>query len=234
MPKDRYRLYHVEKAKGGIALTMTAGSAVVSPDIAGGVRQSARLQGRDRAVDAAAGGRLPRAWRRRDDPAHASRAAHRLEQGGLAAGAGALADPRTGAPGVPQGDRGLGHRPHRRRLCGARRSACRRPDWMASRSTPTAICPTSSGRRRPTSGRMSTAAAWITGCASRSRARCDARRGRARHSSSASAWWPMRTGRSGCPAPKASRSRSASSLRADGFPQHHPRPYRYRCGARDR
>ena len=32
MPKDRYRLYHVEKAKGGIALTMTAGSAVVSQD----------------------------------------------------------------------------------------------------------------------------------------------------------------------------------------------------------
>ena len=32
MPKQRYRLYHVEKAKGGIALTMTAGSAVVSED----------------------------------------------------------------------------------------------------------------------------------------------------------------------------------------------------------
>ena len=32
MPKDRYKLYHVERAKGGIALTMTAGSAVVSPD----------------------------------------------------------------------------------------------------------------------------------------------------------------------------------------------------------
>jgi 2,4-dienoyl-CoA reductase-like NADH-dependent reductase (Old Yellow Enzyme family) len=32
MPKDRYRLYHVEKAKGGIALTMTAGSAAVSED----------------------------------------------------------------------------------------------------------------------------------------------------------------------------------------------------------
>jgi N-methyl-L-proline demethylase len=32
MPKDRYRLYHVERAKGGIALTMTAGSAVVAPD----------------------------------------------------------------------------------------------------------------------------------------------------------------------------------------------------------
>ena len=32
MPKEQYRLYHVEKAKGGIALTMTAGSAVVSRD----------------------------------------------------------------------------------------------------------------------------------------------------------------------------------------------------------
>jgi N-methyl-L-proline demethylase len=32
MPKDRYRLYHVEKARGGTALTMTAGSAVVSRD----------------------------------------------------------------------------------------------------------------------------------------------------------------------------------------------------------
>src|SRR5215469_11659288 len=32
MPTDRYRLYHVEKAKGGIALTMTAGSAIVATD----------------------------------------------------------------------------------------------------------------------------------------------------------------------------------------------------------
>ncbi|MDP7192230.1 MAG: NAD(P)-binding protein [Arenicellales bacterium] len=32
LPKARYRLYHAEKAKGGLALTMTAGSAVVSPD----------------------------------------------------------------------------------------------------------------------------------------------------------------------------------------------------------
>jgi 2,4-dienoyl-CoA reductase-like NADH-dependent reductase (Old Yellow Enzyme family) len=32
LPTDRYRLYHVEKAKGGIALTMTAGSAIVAPD----------------------------------------------------------------------------------------------------------------------------------------------------------------------------------------------------------
>ena len=32
LPKDKYRYYHVERAKGGIALTMTAGSAVVSED----------------------------------------------------------------------------------------------------------------------------------------------------------------------------------------------------------
>ena len=32
MPKERYAAYHVEKAKGGVALTMIGGSAVVSPD----------------------------------------------------------------------------------------------------------------------------------------------------------------------------------------------------------
>ncbi|MCF3932346.1 NADH:flavin oxidoreductase [Acuticoccus sp. M5D2P5] len=32
LPKDRYRLYHVEKAKGGIGLTMIGGSTVVAPD----------------------------------------------------------------------------------------------------------------------------------------------------------------------------------------------------------
>jgi 2,4-dienoyl-CoA reductase-like NADH-dependent reductase (Old Yellow Enzyme family) len=32
MPKERYRAYHAERAKGGVALTMTAGSAAVSRD----------------------------------------------------------------------------------------------------------------------------------------------------------------------------------------------------------
>lgn len=32
MPKARYTAYHVEKAKGGVALTMIGGSAVISPD----------------------------------------------------------------------------------------------------------------------------------------------------------------------------------------------------------
>jgi 2,4-dienoyl-CoA reductase-like NADH-dependent reductase (Old Yellow Enzyme family)/thioredoxin reductase len=34
MPKARYRAYHVERAKGGVALTMTAGSATVARDSA--------------------------------------------------------------------------------------------------------------------------------------------------------------------------------------------------------
>ncbi|MGB5935900.1 MAG: NADH:flavin oxidoreductase [Ornithinimicrobium sp.] len=32
MPQDRYRAYHVEKARGGLGLTMIGGSAVVAPD----------------------------------------------------------------------------------------------------------------------------------------------------------------------------------------------------------
>ncbi|GAA4283671.1 NADH:flavin oxidoreductase [Brevibacterium daeguense] len=32
MPKDRYRLYHLEKARGGVGMTMIGGSAIVSPD----------------------------------------------------------------------------------------------------------------------------------------------------------------------------------------------------------
>ncbi len=32
LPKDRYRLYHLEKARGGVGLTMIGGSAVISPD----------------------------------------------------------------------------------------------------------------------------------------------------------------------------------------------------------
>jgi 2,4-dienoyl-CoA reductase-like NADH-dependent reductase (Old Yellow Enzyme family)/thioredoxin reductase len=34
LPRDRYRAYHVEKAKGGVGLTMIGGSAIVSPESA--------------------------------------------------------------------------------------------------------------------------------------------------------------------------------------------------------
>ena len=32
LPKERYRLYHEEKAKGGIAMTMFGGSTLIAPD----------------------------------------------------------------------------------------------------------------------------------------------------------------------------------------------------------
>jgi N-methyl-L-proline demethylase len=34
LPGDRYRAYHVEKARGGVGLTMIGGSAIVSPESA--------------------------------------------------------------------------------------------------------------------------------------------------------------------------------------------------------
>ena len=83
-----------------------------------GFRQPAGLQGRDRAASGPAGGRVPRARRGGDDPDHPYGPPHRrLVVGRLAAGAGPLADPRTGPPLVSQGGGRLGHRAHRRRLC---------------------------------------------------------------------------------------------------------------------
>ena len=68
MPKARYRRYHEERAKGGVALAMTAGSAAVS-----------------RALDPRADRCPARTRLRGDDPADASGTPHQLEQGGLAA-----------------------------------------------------------------------------------------------------------------------------------------------------
>ncbi len=48
MPKQRYRAYHVEKAKGGIGLTMIGGSAVVAPDSPQAFGNILLLQGRGR------------------------------------------------------------------------------------------------------------------------------------------------------------------------------------------
>ena len=33
MPKERYAAYHEERAKAGVAMTMTAGSAAISKDL---------------------------------------------------------------------------------------------------------------------------------------------------------------------------------------------------------
>ena len=119
MPKDRYRLYHVERAKGGIALTMTAGSAVVSPDsppVFGNL-----LAYKDEIVP----------WMRKlADECHEHGAAVMISSP-ISAGAPPGTRP-TGcrcwrprrsasrAPRLSQGGRGVGHRAHRRRLRGGR------------------------------------------------------------------------------------------------------------------
>ena len=51
MPKGRYRAYHAERAKAGIALTMTAGSAVAV--LGPVVLKMAAVNGSDEAMDSA-------------------------------------------------------------------------------------------------------------------------------------------------------------------------------------
>ncbi len=116
MPKDRYRAYHVERAKAGVALTMTAGSASVSRDSPPVFNNVLVWKGRGGRLDEKACRRMPRPWRGGDDPAHPSRAAHAVGQGRLASGGGAEPRARGGPPRLPQADGGVGHRPHRGRL----------------------------------------------------------------------------------------------------------------------
>ena len=139
MPKERYRLYHAEKAKGGMALTMTAGSAIVSRD------------------SPAAFGNL-HAYRDEIVPwlseladachEHDCKVMIQLTHLGRRTGwnkadwlpvlaASPVREPAHRS--FPEAGRGLGHRAHRRRLCERCRSACRRPASMASSSRPMAI-----------------------------------------------------------------------------------------------
>ena len=57
LPKERYRAYHVERAKGGVALTMTAGSAVVAEGNGFSVENEARRIERQRELDELGHGR---------------------------------------------------------------------------------------------------------------------------------------------------------------------------------
>ena len=85
MPKDRYRAYHVERARAGVALTMTAGSASVardSPPVFNNI-----LAWKDEVVGwmKKACRRMPRPRLRGDDSANPSGPPHTLGQGRLAA-----------------------------------------------------------------------------------------------------------------------------------------------------
>ncbi len=123
MPKERYRLYHAEKAKGGMALTMTAGSAIVSRDSPAAF---GNLQAyRDEIVP----------WMRELADAcheHDCKVMIQLTHLGRRTGwnkadwlpvLSALAGARTCSSVVSEDCRGLGPRSHRRRLCELRRSA---------------------------------------------------------------------------------------------------------------
>ena len=122
MPKDRYRLYHLERAKAGVALTMTAGSAAVSKDSPPVFNNI--LAYKDEVVP----------WMRRlADDCHEAGAAVMIQlthlgrrtrwgQGRLAASSGRRSITRTQPPRLSQGDGGLGYRAGHPRLCRCRRT----------------------------------------------------------------------------------------------------------------
>jgi hypothetical protein len=117
MPKDRYRLYHLERAKAGVALTMTAGSAAVSRD-SPPVFSNILAWTRTKSCG----------WMKRladdchdqgcacDDPAVPPWPPYPLGQGRLAAGHLGQARTRTIAPRLSQDHRRLGYRAHCSRL----------------------------------------------------------------------------------------------------------------------
>ena len=90
------------------------------------LRQSQALRPRHPAAVPPPGRGLPRLRHRGAVPDHAPGAAQLQLCRRLAAADGALAGPRTGAPQLPEGDGGLGHRAGGRRLCPRRQGLPRR------------------------------------------------------------------------------------------------------------
>ena len=214
LPKERYRLYHAEKAKGGLALTMIGGSSVVAPDSPQAFGNI--LLYKDEVVSLAKGTGRRRAQRGcgGDDPDDASRPANQLEQGGLAAGPGAVERPRADAPRLPQGHGGLGHRTgdrgvRRRRRAGQSRRP-RRPRARMLRPPDRSVLV---ARRQPARRCLRRIARQSDALRPRGPRRRSAS-GSARISSSASAWSATRIGTAGSAARTASRSPNDSPLRA--------------------
>ena len=146
MPGDRYRLYHVEKAKGGIGMTMTAGSAVVaedSPPAFGNLHAY-----KDEIVPCI---------RRMTDEVHEHGAACMIQITHLGRRTGWAQDdwlPIVSASPVREpAHRNIPSRPRTGTSSASSAStptppsACRRAGWTASSSRPTGTCSTSSCRR---------------------------------------------------------------------------------------
>ena len=150
MPKDRYRLYHREKARGGVALTMIGGSAVVSRDSPPAFGNL--LLYRDEIVP----------WLRRlADDVHEAGAAVMCQVTHLGRRTSnytgdwlPLVYPsraaRAGPPLVPQGGRAVGPRPDRATTTSPRPRAAATAGWTGSRSSTTGTCSTRSCPRPPT------------------------------------------------------------------------------------
>ena len=207
MPKERYRLYHAEKAKGGMALTMTAGSAIVSRDSPAAF---GNLQAyRDEIVP----------WLRElADACHEHDCKVMIQLTHLGRRTGwnkadwlpvlvGLAGARAGAPLLSEERRGLGHRAHRRRLCERRAAhAGGRPRRHRVRGLRPSdgrllVAGHQPSRRRIWRLARQPAALHLAGD------RRGARGGRRRTSSSASAWSPTRISTRACRRRRASRSR---------------------------
>ena len=110
LPQLRYQLYHEEKAKGGLALTMFGGSSSVAPDSPSSFGQIDICQRPDHPGAAGVRRPHPRARLRADDPDHPCRAAHALGHRRLAAHRLAPRPLREHQHrSLPQGDGDRGH-----------------------------------------------------------------------------------------------------------------------------
>ena len=110
LPQERYQLYHEEKAKGGIALTMFGGSSNVAADCR---TFSARSTCRQRRIIPHLAAVLRRAstpMARAHVPDHPSRPAQRARTPATGCRRRPLPDPRDAAPQLPEGDGRARHR----------------------------------------------------------------------------------------------------------------------------
>ena len=147
MPKERYAAYHAERAKAGVALAMTAGSAAVSRDSPPVFNNI--LAYKDEVVP----------WMRNlTDAVHEHGCAVMIQlthlgrrttwnKGDWLPSVSSSKHREPAHRAFPEADRRLGHRPHHQRLCRCRRADASRGAWTGSNCRSTAICLTSSGRR---------------------------------------------------------------------------------------
>ena len=186
-PKQRYRLYHEEKAKGGLALTMFGGSTTTAPDSPSAFGQINAASDDDHPLVPAARRRRPSARLRADVPDHAHGPAHLRRCRGLAADPGPEPGPRAAAPLVPQDDRAArdqaraGGLRRRGAALQGRRARRGRGHRLGASGRPVPVARASTGAPTPMAAASRTAAASRSRCSGPSATRW------ARTTSSASA-----------------------------------------------